>query len=356
LLQPHKEGYRLKMSERVPNLGARRRRLTLAPRPWAAVHHGETATKVCPAFFAGSGGSDDVWGRTDGERSATSGPCLSVGSTSELRSEFARVTNGSRFWVLDDEVCSDGETNVGEVLVSSGDSQCASSRRSGSDQVPPEAAVSPCSLGAAVSSGATTERRSCGRRERALQATPMQQRSKAGQPWKGPLPPRRSVQVRSLGDLWVEDRRSGRGDSRARLAEWLEGEDGKLPAGASPEAEGTAALRCDPSSNFVAEVRVTSQASGIISRAGMGRKVAQENFRFAGGLGLLFLGGGKPVHLPNRLSHLPSRVCSESAAGAAPMADWRRGGRGDGPATSVRKGASPAGAGCVRVQVLLPAA
>jgi hypothetical protein len=344
------------MSEGVPNAGARRRRLTLAPRPWAAARHGETAAKVCPVFFADSGGSDDVWGETDGERSATSGPCSSVGSTSELRSEFARVTNGSPFWVLDDEVGSDEETNVGELLGSGGDSRCASSWGSGSDQVPPKAAVSPCSVGAAVSDGATTERRSCGRRERALQATAMQRRSKAGRPWKGPLPPRRSVQVRSLGDLWVEDRRSGRGASRARLAEWLEGEGGELPAGASPEAEETTALRCDPSSNFVAEVRVTSQAGGFVSRAGVGRKVAQENFRFAGGLRRLFLGGGKPVHLPNRLSLLPPRVCCESAAGAAPMADGGVGVGGDGPATSVWKGASPAGVGCGRVQVLLPAA
>jgi hypothetical protein len=126
----------------------------------------------------------------------------------------------------------------------------------------------------------------------------------------------------------VDDRRSGRGASRARLADWLEGEDGRLPAGASPEAEESAAPRCDPISNFVAKVRVTSRPGGFISRAGVGRKGAQEYFRCAGGLGMLFLGGGKTVHLPNRLSLFHPRVCSESAAGAAPMADWRRGGRG----------------------------
>jgi hypothetical protein len=123
--------------EGEPNVGERRRRLTLAPRPWATAHHGEAAEKVRPAIFAGPGGSDDVWGKVDGERSAVSVPCSSVGSTSELRSEFARVANGSRFWVLDGEDYSDGETNLGELLVSGGDSRCASARRSCSDRVPP---------------------------------------------------------------------------------------------------------------------------------------------------------------------------------------------------------------------------
>jgi hypothetical protein len=324
--------------EGAPNVGARRRRLTLAPRPWTAARHGETAPKVCTSVFAGSGGSDDAWGEVDGERSAVSEPCSSVGSTSELRSEFARVTNSSRFWVLGDEDCSDGDSILGELLVSGGDSRCASPRGSAADLVQPEAAVSLCSVGAAVSNSAMTERLSCARRERVLQATPLQRRSKAGRPWMGPLPPRRSLQVRSLGDLWVEDRRSGRGASRARLAEWLEGEGEMLPAGASPEAEETAALRRDPISNFVAEVRVTSHVGGFVSRAGVGRKVAQENFRFAGGLGLLFLGGGKPVRFPHRPTHQPPRVCCEAAASVAPMADWRRGGGEDGLATSEGRG------------------
>jgi hypothetical protein len=155
-------------SEGEPSVEARRRCLTLAPRPWAAARHGETVEKVRPAVFAGSSESDDAWGKVDGERSAVSGPCSSVGSTSELRSEFARVTNGSHFWALDDKDCSDGETNLGELLVSGGDSQCATFQRFGSNRVPPEAVVSLCSVGAAVSSGTTTECLSCGRRERDL--------------------------------------------------------------------------------------------------------------------------------------------------------------------------------------------
>jgi hypothetical protein len=193
-------------SEGEPNVGKRWRRLTLAPRPWATARHGEAAGKVRPALFAGSGGSDVAWGQVDGERTAEDGPCSSVGSTSELRSEFVRVANGSLFWALDGEDSSDEETNLGEMLESGGVSRCATSGRSCSDRVHPEAAVSLYSVGAEVSSGTTTERLSCGRRERDLHSTPMQRCSKDGRPWKGPLPPQRSVQVRSLGDLWVEDR------------------------------------------------------------------------------------------------------------------------------------------------------
>jgi hypothetical protein len=84
-------------SEGEPNVGKRRRRLTLAPRPWATARHGEAAEKVRPVLFAGSGGSGDAWGQVNDERTADNGPCSSVGSTSELRSEFVRVANGSRF-------------------------------------------------------------------------------------------------------------------------------------------------------------------------------------------------------------------------------------------------------------------
>jgi hypothetical protein len=315
-------------NEGEPSVGARRRRLTLAPRPWAEARHGGTAPEVSAAVFADSGGSGAAWGEVDGERLAVSEPCSSVGSSSELRSEFAMVTNGSRFWVLDVEDCSDGDSTQGELLVSGGDSRCAAPRGSGGDMFLPEAAASLCSVGVAASNDATAERRSYGQSERVLQAMPVRRRSKAGRPWRGPLPPRRSVQVRSLGDLWVEDRRSGRGVSRARLAEWLEGEGGMVPTGPSPEAEVAAAHRCDPVLNFATEVRVTSRGGGFVSRAGVGRKVAQGSFRFTDGLGLLFLGGGKQVRLPRRPRLLPPRVHCEVAAGVAPMEVWRREGRG----------------------------
>jgi hypothetical protein len=39
----------------------------------------------------------------------------------------------------------------------------------------------------------------------------MQDGSHAGRPWRGPLPPVRVSPARSLGDIWVTDRRSGVG-------------------------------------------------------------------------------------------------------------------------------------------------
>jgi hypothetical protein len=128
-----------------------------------------------------------------------------------------------------------------------------------------------------------------------------------------------------------------------------------LPAGASPEAEETAALRRDPISNFVAEVRVTSHVGGFVSRAGVGRKVAQENFRFAGGLGLLFLGGGKPVRSTSPYASTTARVLRGGGERCAygGLEAWGRGGwSGD----ERREGASLTGAGSGRVQVLLPVA
>jgi hypothetical protein len=175
-------------------------------------------------LFAGSGGSDDAWGLADCERTAEGMSCSSVGSTSELRSEFKRVANGSRFWALDGVASSDEETDMGETLTSGGEYSFALSGRSCSDREPPVAAASLCTARAAMSDCAKAERLSCGRRERGLHSKPMQWCSKTCRPWKGPLPPVRSVQVRSLGDLWVEERRPGRGRSRSRLTEWLEEE------------------------------------------------------------------------------------------------------------------------------------
>jgi hypothetical protein len=302
-------------SEGEPCVRARRRRLTLAPRPWAVARRGRTAPESGDAVFADSGGSGAAWGEVDGGRSAVSEPCSSVGSTPELRSEFARVTNGSRFWVLDAEECSDGDSVQGELLESGGVSRWASPRGPGGGRSLPDAAASLCAIGAAASNGAAAKRWSGGQKERG----PVRRRSKAGRPWRGPLPPRRPIQVRSLGDLWVEDRRAGRDVSRARLEDWLEGEGGLVPTGESPEMEGAAAHEGDSSLIFAAEVMVTSHGGGFIPRAGMGRKEAQGRFRFTEGLGRLFLGGGRPFRLPIRPSQLLPRAHGEAAADVAPM-------------------------------------
>jgi hypothetical protein len=88
---------------------------------------------------------------------------------------------------------------------------------------------------------------------------------------------------------------------------------------------------------------MTSQACGLVSRTGVGRKLVHGTFRFAVGLGFLFLGGGKPVHIPNRPTHLLSRLSSESAACAVPMADWRHEGRRVWTGDERREGVIPDG-------------
>jgi hypothetical protein len=138
--------------------GKRRRRLTLAPRPWATARHGETAEKVSSALFAGSSGSDNVWGLADCERTAEGMPCSSVGSTSELRSEFKRVANGSRFWALDGEVSTDEEVDMGVKLASGLECSPALSGKSCSDREPPVAAALLCTARAARSICARPER------------------------------------------------------------------------------------------------------------------------------------------------------------------------------------------------------
>jgi hypothetical protein len=123
----------------------------------------------------------------------------------------------------------------------------------------------------------------------------------------------------------------GRGRSSSRLAKWLEEEVGAPPPGTSSAAVKTATLRRDLISKFKNEVRVTSQACGLVSRAGVGRKMAQRTFRFPVGLGSLFWGGGKPVRTHRVLCDRPtqrrSRESSEAAALVSPMVEWRRGGR-----------------------------
>jgi hypothetical protein len=115
------------------------------------------------------------------------------------------------------------------------------------------------------------------------------------------------------------------------------------PPGASPEEVKTSALRCDPVSDFKNEIRVTSQACGLVSRTGVGRKLAHGTFHFTVGLGSLFLGGGKPVHIRNRPTQHLSCVSSESAARASPMADWRHGGQRLRVGDERREGVNPDG-------------
>jgi hypothetical protein len=98
------------MSERgegEPPSGRGRRRLTLAPRPWAAAERGKTNAKVSATVFA-----DTAAEAMDGEVSSQARvkhARSSVGSTSGISSSFLEAGNGSRFWALAVDESSDDE-------------------------------------------------------------------------------------------------------------------------------------------------------------------------------------------------------------------------------------------------------
>jgi hypothetical protein len=120
----------------------------------------------------------------------------------------------------------------------------------------------------------------------------MQDGSHAGRPWRGPLPPVRVSQARSLGDIWVTDRRSGAGGERARFAELLEEVVGRRAPAAMPETMRTKKIFQDLDSiskcTVVVPVRLTGPASWAVS--GCGRPGRW--FHGLQGLGVLFGQGG----------------------------------------------------------------
>jgi hypothetical protein len=102
----------------------RRWRLTLALRPWVTERHGKQEEKVRSTLFAGSCRSGGATLVTDSELVAESvgGEAISsVGSSSNIWSEFKRVANDSRFWALADVNSSDEESSMEEVHPSSGE-------------------------------------------------------------------------------------------------------------------------------------------------------------------------------------------------------------------------------------------
>lgn len=102
---------------KVPPAGGRRRRLTLAPKPWKTTGQGEQEDKVCSFVYADSGRS----GGTAVEASEEVGPELSEGA-SGLEQRLSWSSTGSsvgssadpmsglrRFWPVADEDISDEE-------------------------------------------------------------------------------------------------------------------------------------------------------------------------------------------------------------------------------------------------------
>jgi hypothetical protein len=242
--------------------GRRRRRLTLAPRPWASERRREQEEKVSSTLFADSGRSGggttttgDEVGTEYGEGWASS----SVGSSSDIRSEFKRVANGSRFWALADDVCSDEEPFTDDVLHSVGETSsnlsrvlCSGLGASMADETQLCARVETLDV-------SKLECVFSSRKAQSRHPKSMQRRSKACRPWKGPLPPARAVQGRSLGDLWVEDRRFGKSGARSKLSEFVEGECSSPPLLVEPpEVEKKEAQQRDPVSKFKFEVPLSA--------------------------------------------------------------------------------------------------
>jgi hypothetical protein len=183
----------------------RRRRLTLAPRPWVGRDQGSQPAKVSSFIFAGLEGNGD--GPVAGEAAIglgtwSNGGCSSVASSSTVREEFERVTNGSRFWVLADDGSETESCLEGELL------DVFSAPRSMAMEGPVQSTVrgvSPITVEAPEMVAPRLDSTDCGRVRRNGHPKLMHSRSPTGRPWRGPLPPARISPARSLGDLWGTD-------------------------------------------------------------------------------------------------------------------------------------------------------
>jgi hypothetical protein len=200
-----------------PPDGRRRRRLTLAPQPWAVERcGGSPAAEGVGVLFADSALVSSVArGAEEGGASEESyNSRSSVGSSSEALPCAAWSGCGSRFWALAGEESSGEEEDESEVsmvsgvlgsspLVSPPATQGPGVQRSGTPTGP-----------VAGAGGRLCSESRCGvsgRPGQALEPHPKltRRRRMSGKPWRGPLPPVRSAKLVSLGELRVTDRRGG---------------------------------------------------------------------------------------------------------------------------------------------------
>jgi hypothetical protein len=251
------------------------RRLTLAPRPWASKGGDGRQSRASLPLFADSGGGEVESGADKEEDVVWSGES-SVGSWSASRRAHL-ASMGSRFWALAAEDSSDEETSPEDSGTSNGvPGSCAGGAVPASEGVQ----ARPVASGVPVVHGGMPN----------VQSKSLQRRSKTCRPWVGPLPPPRCDVKRSLGDLWITDRRSGGRGPAARFADWCCVRSSPLHGGA-PEA-GKKGTRRDPVSNRKAVVLVPVRLRGEESWAVVGRGRAERTFRGLGGLGLLFSRAG----------------------------------------------------------------
>jgi hypothetical protein len=244
--------------------------------------------KVSCAFFAGTqecGGGLVVEVASPEAWTCGDGGCSSVASLSSVKEGFKRLTNGSRFWVLSEDGDSDSKSCVDEAGLSGArDVPIAvpNPQADAENWGPPAALGAPrfTPLGAVSCDG--------DRDNRPWHPKSMRGGANAGRPWQGPLPPARVSPARSLGDLWMRDRRSGAKGGCSRLAELLAVDVGQRLPAMQPETVKMRSESRDPDSNEGCPVVVPVGINGSTSGTVAGCNWAGKFFRGMQGLGRLF--------------------------------------------------------------------
>lgn len=299
----------------IQDAGRRRRRLTLAPRPWSTARNNGQGAKVSTVVFADSdgGGSEAA--------SVESWIGSSVGSSSLSPPAMAgTVISGSRFRALADDVSADEESESEEELrtaIDAGGSPSWRKATSGNEE------------DSTLVSGEDVPKRpkDCGCAKDNFKPVShpksMQWRAKKCKPWKGPLPPVHAAQSRSLGDFW--DRRPGRSGVVAKFADFAQEMASSLPVGslaALPTLGRNTGPRLHSNSNCEMRVPVSARLCGSALRALMGQEV-QPCFRFPS---FLLRQSGRPIGWPsNANSRASCRLPpTKSVASPSAMAGWLR--------------------------------
>lgn len=202
------------------------------------------------------------------------------------------MTNGSRFWVLAEDGDSDSETGA--------DGATLSGTRSEIVDVPNPLANAerwgpPTALGAPRFAPPNSVSAGGGRASRSGHPKSMRGGASAGRPWRGPLPPARASPARSLGDLWVVDRRSGAKGGCLRLAELLKEDVGRRPPAVQSETAKVTSEIQDPNSNTVRSVVVPVGLNGPKSWNVLGCGWAGKCFHVTRGAGTAFPKGRQAV-------------------------------------------------------------
>jgi hypothetical protein len=279
----------------------------------AALEGGDRQAEVSIVVYADSDGSDEEAAQfEEGEQEHEASS--SVGSSSSLW-----PVSGSRFWALvsvvssDDEEAAEGEQDgslpagatcppsasnnlaadaelngVGMVLeMGSIESKKCVSGQSGAGNTASSSISHPKLMQRRASAGKPWKGPSiC---VPISQPKSLQRRVMAGKAWKGPLPPPRRCLQRSLGDIWITDRRKGGGGPRFRLAYWGD----FLPPPSAVGSPASGKICFTTRSGFEFRTRRSSACSaawaGAVGRVGP--------FRCVSGLSRT----GESAHLPSSL-------------------------------------------------------